>query len=80
MGQRRPPRGSVAKTWRLSGPCDPSSPCSGYTGDFVHGEQEGDGSFENAEEGRRAVMGRHRPSLDQHPEIRLMSEVFMDPL
>ena len=59
LGQRRLPRGSVAKTWRLSDPSDPSSPSSGYTGDFVHGEQEGDGSFENAEKGRRAwaVMG-----------------------
>ena len=40
---------SPGVTWRLRR--DPSSPSSGYTGDFVHGEQEGDGSFENAEEG-----------------------------
>ena len=70
LGQRRLPRGSVAKTWRLSDPSDPSSPSSqssGYTGDFVHGEQEGDGSFENAEEGRRAiliaVMGDHLTNI-----------------
>ena len=79
LGQRRLPRGSVAKTWRLSDPSDPSSPSSGYTGDFVHGEQEGDGSFENARE-RPQGMGRHGRSLDQYPEISLMSEVFMDPL
>ena len=45
----RPSCEDLEKALRLS---DPPRPSSGYTGDFVHGEQEGDGSFENAQEGR----------------------------